>query len=261
MKTSFSTAWCALISLLLLAPCPASPQDKQGTVKVDSLAVYSKMTTGSDVVETLARGTVVRILFTVTGEGGSWCSIAGQDSSSRIGYVPCSGLDRPKDTPAAVTQGGPLPQFQIGSSHTWVQTSKRQKHGSEEEGLVGPTLAPLPGYMWSSYPKTLVIAIRKGCPFCHASLPFYKRLDEQEKSNGLRAHVLVVMPDDASSGSSFLRKGDVEVEGIFGQELDALNVSGTPTVLLVDSSGHIERTWVGQLTPQGEKEVMKAAAE
>ena len=261
MKTSSSTLWCALIPLLLLAPSPASPQDKQGTVKVDSLAVYSKMSTESDVVKTLAQGTVVRILFTATGEEGSWCSIASLDGSSRIGYVSCSGLDRPKEIPAVADQGGPLPQILIGDSYTPVQTSKRQALGSEEVGLVGQTLAPLPGYRWSSYPKTLVIAIRRGCPFCDASLPFYRQLGEQEKSNVLRAHVLVVMPNDASSGSSLLKKDDVEVQGIFGQELDALKVSGTPTVLLLDSSGRIERAWIGQLTPRGEKEVMNAAEE
>jgi thiol-disulfide isomerase/thioredoxin len=261
VKTSSSTVGCALIPLLMLLPSPASPQNKQGTVKVDSLAVYSKMSTESDVVKTLAQGTVVRILLTVTSEEGNWCSVASQDSSSRIGYVPCSGLDRPKDIPAVDAQGGSRLQILIGTAHTPVQTSKRQTHGSEEGGVVGQTLAPLPGYSWSSYPKTLVIAIRKGCPYCDASMPFYRQLGEQEKSNVLRAHVLVVMPNDAASGSRFLSKDDVEVQGIFGQELEALNVSGTPTLLLLDSSGRIEREWVGQLSPRAEKEVMNAAAE
>jgi len=261
VKTPSSTLWCALIPLLLLAPSPASPQDKPGTVKADSLAVYSKMSTESDVVKTLAKGTVVRILFTATGEEGSWCSIASQDGSSRIGYVPCSGLDRPKDIPAMADQGGPLPEILIGKSYTPVQTSKRQAHGSDEVGPAGQTIAPLPGYRWSSYPKTLVIAIRRGCPFCDASLPFYRQLGEQERSNVLRAHVLVVMPNDESSGSSLLRKGNVEVQGIFGQNLDALRVSGTPTVLLLDSSGRIEREWIGQLTSRGEKDVINAAEE
>jgi hypothetical protein len=261
VKTSSSTVGCALIPLLMLLPSPASPQDKQGTVKVDSLAVYSKMSTESDVVKTLAQGTVVRILLTVTSEEGNWCSVASQDSSSRIGYVPCSGLDRPKDIPAVDAPGGSRLQILIGTSHTPAQPSKRQTHGSEKAGLGGQTLAPLPGYSWSSYPKTLVIAIRRGCPYCDASMSFYRQLGEQEKSNVLRAHVLVVMPNDASYGSRLLEKNDVEVQGIFGQELDALNVSGTPTVLLLDSSGHIEREWVGQLSPRAEKEVMNAAAE
>jgi hypothetical protein len=261
MKMSSSNVWCALIPLFLLAPSRAFPQDKHGTVKVDSLAVYSKMSTESDVVQTLARGTVVRILLTVSGGEGNWCSIARQDSASRIGYVQCSGLDRPKDTPAEADHGGPLPEILVGTSYTPVPASKRQTHGNGEEGSVGQALAPLPGYDWSSYPKTLVIAIRRGCPYCDASLPFYRQLGEQERSNILRAHLLLVMPNDASSGSGLLRKNDVEVQSIFGQTLDALQVPGTPTVLLLDSSGRIEREWIGQLTPREEKQVMNAAKE
>src|ERR1017187_9922296 len=130
----------------MLAPSPASPQDKQGTVKVDSLAVYSKMSTESDVVKTLAQGTVVRILLTVTSEEGNWCGIANQGGSLRIGYVPCSGLDRPQENPAVDAQGRSRIQILIGSSHAPAQTSKRQTHGSEGLGGVGQTLAPLPGY-------------------------------------------------------------------------------------------------------------------
>jgi hypothetical protein len=261
VKVPSSNAWCALIPLFLLAPSPAFPQEMQGTVKVDSLAVYNRMSTESDVVKTLASGTVVRILLAVTGDEGNWCGIATQDGASRIGYVLCSGLDRPKHTPAVAARGGSLPQILMGSSYTPVRTSKRQTHGSDEEDLGGQILEPLPGYSWSSHPKTLVIAIRRGCPYCDASLPFYKQLGQQEQSNLLRAHVLVVMPDDGSSGSGFLRKNDVDAQGIFGQNLDALKVLGTPTVILLDSDGRIEREWIGQLAPGEEEEVMNAAKE
>ncbi len=261
MKTPSSPAWCVLIALLMLAPSSASPQDKRGTVKVDSLAVYSKMSTESDVVKTMAQGTVVRILLTMTSEEGSWCGIASQDSLSRIGYVLCSGLDRPKETPALAAQGKSLSQIEIINSYSPAHTAKPQTHGSEKASPAGQTLAPLPGYSWSSYPKTLVIAIRRGCPYCDASMTFYRALGELERGGALRAHLLAVMPNDEFSGSGYLEKNNVEVQGIFGEKLDALKVSGTPTVLLIDSSGRIERKWVGQLPPRLEKEVVNAAEE
>jgi Bacterial SH3 domain len=260
MKMFSSRAYCALTPLFLLASS-IHPQEKQGTVKIDALAVYSEMSPESDVVTTLPRGTVVRILLTVTGDDGNWCSIASRNGSSRIGYVSCSGLDRPKEILPAAAEGGSLPQILTGSAYTPTHPSKRQTPDSEEGSLVGQTLPPLSGYRWSSYPETLVIAVRRGCPYCDASLPFYRQLGDREKTSMLHAHVLLVMPDDASFGSSLLRKADVEVQGIFGQGLDALKVSGTPTVLLIDSSGRIEREWVGELTPSGEKDVMNAAQE
>jgi hypothetical protein len=252
---------CALIALFLLAPLAAFAQDKKGTVKVDSLAVYSNMSADSDVVKTLARGTVVRILIRVSGGDGDWCSIASEDESSRMGYVPCTGLDRPKEIPAP--QSGRAPKMVIMQWSTPIETTaKKQTRGiEEEEGQAGQALAPLPGYSWNSNQKTLVIAIREGCPYCDASMPFYRQLGEQERSARLRAHVLVVMPDGAASGSRFLSKENVGIQAVFGQRLGALKVLGTPTVLLLDSSGHIEREWIGELTPSGEKDVMAAAAE
>jgi hypothetical protein len=264
MKMSPLNVWCALIPLTLLAPSIAISQEKRGTVRVDSLDVYSRMSTDSDVVQSLSRGTVVRVLLSVTGSDGEWCGVANQGSASRIGYVTCSALDRPKEVPPAVAQAGAIPKMIIMQSFTPIETSsriaRRQTNGSPDD-TGGETLAPLPGYSWNSYPKTLVIAIRRGCPYCDASMPFYRRLGEQEKTNMIRAHVLVVMPNDASSGGSLLSTNDVEVQAIFGQRLGALKVAGTPTVLLVDSNGHIERTWVGQLPSAAEKDVMNAAGE
>jgi hypothetical protein len=252
---------CALILSILFGLSPAYSQDKPGTVKVDSLPVYSRMSPDSDVVTTLARGTAVRILIAVTSDDGDWCSIASADGSSRIGYVPCSGLDRPKEILPASAQGGSRPQILIGGSFSPVRSAKRQAPEDEEGSAVGQTLRPIPGYNWGNHAETLVIAIRRGCPYCDASMPFYKRLGEQEQSNRIRAHVLLVMPDDASYGDSLLRKSDVQVQGLFGQDLGALMIEGTPTLLLLDSSGRIEREWVGQLPPAEEKDVMAAAAE
>jgi hypothetical protein len=251
----------ALIPLFLLASSSIYAQNRQGTVKVDALAVYSEMSADSDVVQTLPRGTVVRVLLVVTGDDGNWCSIASQNGSSRIGYVPCSGLDRPREIPPAAAQGGSLPQIMTGSGFSPAHPAKRQTPQDDDGSIVGQTLAPLSGYSWSSHPQTLVIAMRRGCPYCVASLPFYRQLGEQERSNMIHAHVLFVMPDDASIGGSLLRQADVQAQGIFGQGLDALKVPGTPTVLLLDSSGRVEREWVGELPPSGEKDVMSAAAE
>jgi thioredoxin-related protein len=128
--------------------------------------------------------------------------------------------------------------------------------GREESHLEGSTLPPLPGYRFGDHEKTLVLAIRKGCHFCEESLPFYKRLVELEKSNSLHAHVLAVMPDDKDSASKALQSSGAVVDGIFSQPLDSLKVSGTPTLLLLDSKGRVERAWIGQLNPQGEKELI-----
>lgn len=89
-------------------------------------------------------------------------------------------------------------------------------------------------------------------------MPFYKHLGELEKSNFLHAHVLAVMPDDRPAGFASLESGGVAVEGIFNQPLNSIQVSGTPTLLLLDSSGRIVRAWIGKLTAQRENDLIAA---
>lgn len=125
----------------------------------------------------------------------------------------------------------------------------------EEGALVGQTLPSLPGYSWKTHQKTLVLAIREGCGFCEASMPFYKRLADEERNGKSRAHILAVMPDNELRGSAALKTAGVEIQAIFGQNLDALRVRGTPTILLLNANGGIERAWYGKLAHQRENEV------
>jgi hypothetical protein len=120
-------------------------------------------------------------------------------------------------------------------------------------------LQPVAGYNWNSHPETLVLAIRKGCHYCEASLPFYKKLVALEDKKSLRAHVLAVMPDDRDAGSQLLQANGLMVDAVFKMPLDSIHVSGTPTVLLLDTHGRVEEGWSGQLPPRGENEVIAAA--
>ena len=124
------------------------------------------------------------------------------------------------------------------------------------EGLTEPALS---GYNYASHQGTLVLAIRKGCHYCDESMPFYKRLADLEKEQKLHAHLLAVMPDDQISSAGIFSSAGIKVDGVFGQQLESLNVSGTPTLLLLDTRGRVERAWVGELSSQGEQEVVAAA--
>ncbi len=127
---------------------------------------------------------------------------------------------------------------------------------SDFNTLRGRIISHPPGYEWKKYDETLVLALRSGCHFCSQSMPFYQRLSHLEQGNRLRAHLLVVMPDPESTARPELSAAGVNVESIFGQPLASIRVSGTPTLLLVDSAGHLKDAWVGQLQPEQEQEVV-----
>ncbi|MFZ3245213.1 MAG: redoxin family protein, partial [Candidatus Acidiferrales bacterium] len=120
------------------------------------------------------------------------------------------------------------------------------------------TLPMLPGYGWQSNPQSLVLAIRKGCHFCEASMPFYRKLYDLEKSNALKAKMIAVLPDSATDAFEVLSTQNLPMPFISGANLSSLSVSGTPTLILVDRNGKVEKTWVGQLNSAGEESVLAA---
>lgn len=100
-------AFSSLFFLSFNAPTSISAQEQErGTVKADSLQVYSGMSADSDNVATLTRGTAVLIRLSVTNDEGSWCVISGAGASEKLGFVRCDGLDRPNAPNRAVIPGG-----------------------------------------------------------------------------------------------------------------------------------------------------------
>ncbi len=96
-----------LLFSILLVPGFADSilgQEERGTAKVDSLPVYAQMSTDSDIVTTLARGKLVRVTLSATNGEGSWCSISDIDSSTKLGFVRCDGLDR-QNVPSTAASG------------------------------------------------------------------------------------------------------------------------------------------------------------
>jgi len=134
-----------------------------------------------------------------------------------------------------------------------------QVTGGESNRLRGVSLPSLTGYQWSGHRETLLLAVRSGCHYCQDSRTFYARLKQMESSGELNAHLLAVLPDDKDSGTAFLRSGNAEIEAVFDQPLNNIQVLGTPTILLVDSHGTVVREWVGRLSRDAEEAVIKAA--
>ncbi|MBX6361663.1 MAG: hypothetical protein IRZ03_16480 [Acidobacterium ailaaui] len=133
----------------------------------------------------------------------------------------------------------------------------KSAQASDVSILKGKVLAAPYGYDWKKYDETLVLALRYGCRFCRQSMPFYQRLSQMEKDKQLHAHLLVVMPDSKDTVGAELKIAGINADSIFGQPLSSISVSGTPTLLLVDSAGRVEDAWVGQLQPQQEQEVIE----
>ncbi len=123
---------------------------------------------------------------------------------------------------------------------------------------IGDQLPGLPAYNWKAHDRTLVLALRSGCHFCEASMPFYRKLGELEKSNQTDAHLVAVFPDDAAAVRQVVETQQLAVEALPGIELSQVKVDGTPTLILVDQQGRVSKVWMGELPAAGEADVIAA---
>ena len=109
----------------------------------------------------------------------------------------------------------------------------------------------LPGVDWSKNEQTLVLAVSSTCHFCTESAGFYR--DIRARS---RVHLLAVLPQSVNEGRTYLSNLGVQVDEVVQAPLSSIDVSGTPTLILVSREGTVIRTWVGKLPPDSEKDLL-----
>ncbi|MFN2597666.1 MAG: peroxiredoxin family protein [Pyrinomonadaceae bacterium] len=113
----------------------------------------------------------------------------------------------------------------------------------------------IPGVDWAGSGQTLVLAVSDSCHFCSESADFYRRL-AQEKAWPGSVRLIAVLPQEVDRGREYLDKLGVSVDQVEQAQLSSIGVRGTPTLLLIDSTGSLKTSWVGKLTPDKEGEVL-----
>src|SRR5258708_6938490 len=126
------------------------------------------------------------------------------------------------------------------------------------EVKAGDQLPGLHAYNWKAHEQTLVLALRSGCHFCEASMPFYRRLAQLEQSNQIGVHLIAVFPDDPAVVRQVVETQQLTIEVVAGFELGQVKVQATPTLMLVDEQGRVSKVWMGELPAAQEAEVIAA---
>jgi peroxiredoxin len=107
---------------------------------------------------------------------------------------------------------------------------------------------------WSKSDRNLVLVLSTTCGFCSQSAPFYKELVPDAEQRGIQ--VIAVLPQALSESRSYLDGLGVDVQNILQSPLDSVKAKATPTLLIVDKTGTINKAWVGKLESQREKQVI-----
>lgn len=122
----------------------------------------------------------------------------------------------------------------------------------------GQTFAQVPGIRYDSSPQTLFIAMNTHCHYCAESLPFYKQLADAQRTSSRATHVVVLFPNQETEVMQYVQQNGLDLETIASVDFSALNISGTPTLILLDDDGRVLDFWVGKLPQEQEQQVVKA---
>jgi hypothetical protein len=127
---------------------------------------------------------------------------------------------------------------------------------------VGALLPSLALFNPNKATASIVVALSTSCRFCTESVPFYKRLAAMNEVREGRLQFSVASVQAERQMRAYLTTHDLSLDGrevIVPISESALRVAVTPTVILVDRSGIVVRTWQGRLDPSAEDDVVKLA--
>ena len=141
--------------------------------------------------------------------------------------------------------------------HEFFPASLGRQYPVQE--LVGSRLA-IPGIdLPKRSPVALVVAVRSDCHYCTESLPFYREVDRRHKMSGNTVPLFFISTDPIEKLRAFVEGADIFPDGILSVNFKAVGVAGTPTFVVIDSTGTVRRAFYGRLTERNAREVLSMA--
>lgn len=137
----------------------------------------------------------------------------------------------------------------------FVLTDSAAPGGQRKQPEIGAKVA-LPDTDFAAKDKTLILALKKDCIYCTESAEFYRQVIKAANEKNVR--VIAVFPHSVKDGQEYLDKLNVTVEDKRQADFPALAVGGTPTLILANKDGAIQKVWMGKLPPEKETEVISS---
>ena len=138
---------------------------------------------------------------------------------------------------------------------TATKTDQPTRPASARRELRRGDKVALSGVDWAKNSHTLLLVLQKDCRFCTESAPFYQQL-VKETSARTDLKLIAVLPQTVDEGKQYLKKIGVDIADVRQVSPNEVNVSGTPTLILVNNEGVASDVWAGKLSPDTEPEVL-----
>lgn len=108
-------------------------------------------------------------------------------------------------------------------------------------------------------PRTLLIGTASTCRFCTASMPFYNRLRQVAEAQGV--NVVAYTVEDLDRNREYLDAHGIAPDAVVSASENGLLLHATPTIVLVGTDGTVLKSWLGQLRPSQEDELLRLLGE
>ncbi len=129
---------------------------------------------------------------------------------------------------------------------------------SVAQNFMGKPL-PLSGALPTGKNGTVALFVSKSCHFCSDSMVFYRRLSEI-RSSSCDIKVVAIGPKNRETPAEiqqYVSDHGLRVDGADVADFPSLGVSGTPTLVLQDTSRAVKAVWTGFLAEDRQKEVVE----
>jgi thiol-disulfide isomerase/thioredoxin len=103
---------------------------------------------------------------------------------------------------------------------------------------------PLHGVNWDQNGETLLLLLSPTCHYCNLSVPLYSALSQHHTT---MFRIIAVFEADPTASEEYLTKHQIAGVSILQASFGNLGVSATPTLILVDHNGKVDKAWVGFL--------------
>lgn len=139
----------------------------------------------------------------------------------------------------------------VGAGYKYVQLHVFKARDTENEikipkdamlGIGHPF--NLDGVKFAGHPITLVMITSPKCVYCRRSIPFHQALLASADAKSIPAYVLVPNVHEAQE---YLRSSGLSKAHVVDWAAVHTRFTGTPTLIMIDSVGVIQRVWIGMV--------------
>jgi thiol-disulfide isomerase/thioredoxin len=135
----------------------------------------------------------------------------------------------------------------------FLATSLIQRYSVNKRSS-GRTIS-VPGVDFSRSKKTLLLFLQQDCRVCLESLPYYRNLMDNFQ-DPFKVKFVMITPNQPELAADFFKKQGLSFETVLQAKRGELGIKLSPTLILTDATGIVHGSWVGQLSPQHETQIL-----